>query len=375
MKTLLRRIREGGHVIAPLTRKTWRAVALIVCSARGAGPTFRASRVGAAAVIVLSLAIPGVAKADAQAGDFEAGIEAYKDGRLADAYAAWSKAGAADNPSAQYNLGLMRLRGIGRETDHIEAFRWFTKASKNGAALALLQLAGMFELGTGVPRDRATALVFLTAAVDSLPDGPCRDNASTRQQSLALELTPVDIARATDEARQITLAKPMEPLKALVPGSCLEDVILATTANEHEMPDSAIEKTDNDEPVPVWKSVSGEPSGITPVIRKSPDRVRPQGQFFAQVASYTKRDQAVRALLDFETRHADLIAAAGLLIEESSTPTLEKVFRVRVGPFESRPSAVSFCDALEERQQECFAVKGDGTSATRRVSPPEGAGS
>ena len=67
---------------------------------------------------------------------------------------------------AQYNRGLMYLRGRGETKDKAEAARWFRKAADQGYAKAQYKLGFMYRNGEGVLKDASEAVRWYRKAAD-----------------------------------------------------------------------------------------------------------------------------------------------------------------------------------------------------------------
>ncbi len=72
----------------------------------------------------------------------------------------------AGDPTAQYNMGVAYLAGLGVKADPAEARRWFEKAARHGEREAQAKLAQLWEIGLGGPRDAATALTWYRRAAE-----------------------------------------------------------------------------------------------------------------------------------------------------------------------------------------------------------------
>jgi FOG: TPR repeat, SEL1 subfamily len=55
-----------------------------------------------------------------------------------------------------YNLGIMYATGSGTRPDNTQAAHWFTKAAEGGNADAQYNIAVMYDVGGGVPKDEKT---------------------------------------------------------------------------------------------------------------------------------------------------------------------------------------------------------------------------
>lgn len=108
----------------------------------------------------------------AQTGDMRAqynlGVMLLKGAGVArDAQAAldWYRRSAEQGyAAAQHGLGVMYYRGDGVAEDHAEAAKWFVKAAEQDFAQAQLNLGVMYFTGRGVPKDGAEVVKWITLA-------------------------------------------------------------------------------------------------------------------------------------------------------------------------------------------------------------------
>lgn len=304
--------------------------------------------------------------------EFDEGAKAYTEGRHVDAFQAWTKAAMTGNPSAQYNLGLMYLKGIGTQQNFVQAFQWFAKASKNGVPGASIQTAKMFKQGIGVPKDNQTALVFLDAGISSLPPGSCRALAEEERQQLVRLLGTAQIEQSIREAEHVSKVEKVGRPDLWKSPSCLQDVILPASAAA-SMADTA----DGKQPgTPASnRSVSRKADSVSPAntpAATKEDRRAPAVPviYFVQVASYQKRMDANRAQLKFEQQHGDILGGAGIIVTQGTVPRLGEVYRIRIGPFEQQDAAASACEAIQRRQEDCFVVASEKEESARWLAPP-----
>ncbi|MDG1340039.1 MAG: sel1 repeat family protein [Paracoccaceae bacterium] len=80
----------------------------------------------ASAAIVFTLA------GTVQAQDFDKGWKAYEAGDYATALQQWRPLAEQGHPNAQFNLGVMHLKGQGVLQDYLMAHMWYNIASANG---------------------------------------------------------------------------------------------------------------------------------------------------------------------------------------------------------------------------------------------------
>jgi len=102
----------------------------------------------------------------AHAADFDAGFKAYQRGDYDTALRIFRQLAEQGNASAQYNLGVMYLKGQGVAQDYTAAVRWYRKAADQNHAGAQDNLGVMYSQGWGVTQDYAAALRWYRKAAD-----------------------------------------------------------------------------------------------------------------------------------------------------------------------------------------------------------------
>ena len=115
-------------------------------------------------VIVVGLILTGAV--GVLFGDSVEALQAFRKGDYATAFREWQAAARQGHPEAEYNLGLMYLKGLGVPKDPEEAFRWLYDAAEKGFADAQFQVGLMREKGVGVHQDYAQAEVWYALAAD-----------------------------------------------------------------------------------------------------------------------------------------------------------------------------------------------------------------
>lgn len=70
----------------------------------------------------------------------------------------------AGDAVAQYNLGVMYLKGDGVPKDAVQAVSWSRKAAEQGHAGAKYNLGVMYAKGEGVPKDLVLAYMWVNLA-------------------------------------------------------------------------------------------------------------------------------------------------------------------------------------------------------------------
>jgi len=93
---------------------------------------------------LLLVAAPGAAQAD-----FSDGQQRFSAGDHAGAYARWLPLAEAGDAKAQYSLGVMHQKGLGRPKDPEGAAAWFERAAKQGYAPATTALKTMGKAAPG----------------------------------------------------------------------------------------------------------------------------------------------------------------------------------------------------------------------------------
>ena len=123
----------------------------------------------------------------------------------------YGMAAAQGHPTAQFNLGVFYRDGLGPAADGRKAIEWFTRSAENGNVFAQINLARIYTLGKVAPKDLTRAYMWLEIARN--PFGPqanrapsdrianVRNSAITAQNLLEEQISPADIARAKERAR------------------------------------------------------------------------------------------------------------------------------------------------------------------------------
>lgn len=101
------------------------------------------------------------------------------------------------DPGAQFHLGQLHLEGLAGEKDPLRAARWLNLAAEKGHTGAQALLGHMLINGTGVPRQTAHGLMWLTMA---------RDAADPQRDKWIIEIHDKAFEAATPNDRQAALA-------------------------------------------------------------------------------------------------------------------------------------------------------------------------
>jgi|ERR1041385_3392955 TPR repeat protein len=89
------------------------------------------------------------------------------------------------DPQAQFILGVT-LANEGERPDYLQAAEWYLKAAEQGHALAQFNLGIMYGRGQGVPRDKATGMMWLGRAAQ-LGDAGAQYELGMRQHRRSLD--------------------------------------------------------------------------------------------------------------------------------------------------------------------------------------------
>lgn len=101
------------------------------------------------------------------------------------------------NATAQYQLGFYLRNGIGTLQDYAEAVKWFRLAAQQGNVMAQSQLGYSYQFEHGLPQDNTKAHMWLNIAS---ANGDA--TAGSFRIELAAEMTPADISKAQEMARE-----------------------------------------------------------------------------------------------------------------------------------------------------------------------------
>jgi len=115
----------------------------------------------------------------------------------------WYTLGAEQGEKGcQWALGDMYVYGQGVPQDYKTAVKWYTLAAEQGSARAQYMLGGMYAYGLGVPQDKVYAHMWWNLAAASGDK-----NAFKKRDIVATEMTPTQIEKAQDLARECVRKK------------------------------------------------------------------------------------------------------------------------------------------------------------------------
>jgi len=133
--------------------------------------------------LALAFAWFAIAVSAAAAGtpeeDFRSGLSAFNGGDYAAAMRLWRPLADRNDARSQAGVGFMYHRGLGVQTDDVEAAIWLRKAAEQGQAEGQLMLGSLYFFGLGVPQSYATAYAWCELAQDNgqADAQMCRDAA------------------------------------------------------------------------------------------------------------------------------------------------------------------------------------------------------
>jgi TPR repeat protein len=299
--------------------------------------------------------------------DGEAGLQGYRSGDYKTALREFSQGAEAGDARAQYNLGIMLLRGTGvaQDTkaaiawhrraaelgyaaaqhglgviyyrgkiikrDHGEAAKWFRKAAEQDFAQSQLNLGVMYLTGQGVPKDGAEVVKWVTlAAASGLAEAQYRLGAMY-DKGIVFRANGGEAARWYGMAAKQGHRKAVDALAVLsVPG-----------------PDAPPSKKTN--------------AAASPAKAATPKTQAPRTAAAPAAASETKRWgvqlAALRNAGAAETEVRRLRRSLGGLLDGLETRTVAvdlgpergTAHRLILGSFPSRAAALSLCREIRQR--------------------------
>lgn len=101
-----------------------------------------------------------------QSGALEDGHAAYQAKRYTQAFHLWEPLAQNGDMDAQYNLGLLYMKGLGVGLDERKALEWFHKSAHQGNTDAMYNIGVMFYEGKGAYRSDQSAVEWWKLAAD-----------------------------------------------------------------------------------------------------------------------------------------------------------------------------------------------------------------
>lgn len=108
------------------------------------------------ACLFFSCSLCSIALAD----DLQDGFQAFSAGNYEEAMRLWHPLAEKNNADAQYNLGIMYMKGLGVEQNDKRALIWFKRAAALEHDDAMYNLGVLYMQGSGVVRSPKDALYW-----------------------------------------------------------------------------------------------------------------------------------------------------------------------------------------------------------------------
>jgi uncharacterized protein len=112
---------------------------------------------------------------------------------------------------AQHALGRLYYKGHGVPQDYTQAAAWYRKAADQGNALVQAALGSMYYSGHGVPQDYTEAYFWLDLAAARAQDFSDSKQVAKDRDKAASHLTPADLSREQERAREWFEGHPPKP--------------------------------------------------------------------------------------------------------------------------------------------------------------------
>lgn len=114
----------------------------------------------------------------------------------------YRKAAGQGLAKSQYNLGYLYAKGEGTPRDVVESAKWYKKAAEQGNADAQSAISLIYANGDGVPQSLVEAHKWSDLAASNSLDKNIHDKNIKNRDSLAVNMTPAQIAEAQKLARE-----------------------------------------------------------------------------------------------------------------------------------------------------------------------------
>ena len=136
-------------------------------------------------------AVPALAETDV-------GIEALNKGDYGIALKELTPPARGGDARAEAHLASIYHYGLGVATSFSRAFYWYRAAALQGNTDGQIGLAILYFNGQGVGKDLAVAHMWLTVALDVMPEGSDRERVRADRDALAQEMTAAQLQRSAD---------------------------------------------------------------------------------------------------------------------------------------------------------------------------------
>ena len=77
----------------------------------------------------------------------------------------WLERARQGDAEAQYYVGTIHEKGMGRAADHAQAFSWYQRAAEQGFTKAQMALGYLYEMGLGVEQDLVESLKVVSPCI------------------------------------------------------------------------------------------------------------------------------------------------------------------------------------------------------------------
>jgi hypothetical protein len=172
----------------------------------------------------------------------------------------------------------------------------------------------------------------------------------------------LDIAAVTEIViPDVALPEVLEPAEPALP---VETAVIETPVVEvpEPAPDPIADlmatgstPTVIDEPVPAPRAEPDVAMVMPPSDPASTGISATSGSFVIQVASVPSQQQAQSKQSEVQTQHEAVLIGLGFDIQEALVSG-GTYYRLRIGPFDTRPQAVDLCETLKARGQDCYVT-------------------
>jgi hypothetical protein len=113
----------------------------------------------------------------------------------------YEQSAQAGDDDAQFYLGALHSAGVGRPRSDQEAFRWFSRATDQGHAHAMLIVAGLYAIGRGTTKDNVKAYSWAYIVASASKVDEYRYGARQLKSLLKKKMTSDEIGRAVVAAK------------------------------------------------------------------------------------------------------------------------------------------------------------------------------
>ena len=155
----------------------------------------------------------------------------------------YEQSAQAGDDDAQFYLGALHSAGVGRPRSDQEAFRWFSRATDQGHAHAMLIVAGLYAIGRGTTKDNVKAYSWAYIVASASKVDEYRYGARQLKSLLMKKMTSDGASAMCDASRSspcpLTMMLPHVTTSGLTPAPMIARPPSATITTA--MPSSAIE--------------------------------------------------------------------------------------------------------------------------------------